>query len=86
MLGLTYELNGGRRPQVTREALRTKIMPEYTVPTRLPGIVDVVDVPASNGETVTVAIDENGDVVAAETKPNLLPLALAAGAAYFFLM
>lgn len=91
MLGLMIDENGGRRygsytPQLTAESLRTKMMPEYTVPTRLPGIIDVVDVPAPNGGTVKVAVDANGDVVAAEQTQNWLPLALAAGAAYFFLM
>ena len=95
MLGLTMELNGGRRyggrtPQITAEVLRTKMMPEYSVGTRLPGIIDavreVVDVQAANGETVTVAVDENGAVVAAETKaPNWLPLIVAAGGAWLFL-
>ncbi len=100
MFGNYIELNGGRRyggrtPQITKEILRTKMMPEYSIATRLPGIidarlpappVDVVDVQAANGETVTVAVDENGEVVAAETKaPNWLPLIVAAGGAWLFL-
>jgi len=99
MLG-NYIYNGEiselrRKPQVTAEALRTKIlrtkmMPEYSIDTRLPGIIDavreVVDVQAANGETVTVGVDENGEVVAAETKaPNWLPLIVAAGGAWLFL-
>jgi len=91
MLGLTREslLENGYRtryaPRVTAEVLRTKMMPEYAIDTRLPGIIDVVDVQAPNGETVTVGVDANGEVVAAEAKPNWVPLALAAGAALFFL-
>ena len=81
-----------RKPQITAEVLRTKIlrtkmMPEYAIDTRLPGIVDVVKVPTANGETVTVGVDENGEVVAAETKaPNWLPLIVAAGGAWLFLV
>jgi len=91
MLGQTYERNGARLTRyadmrINREILRTKIMPEYTIPTRLPGIIDVTEIPTANGQVITVTTDENGDVVAAEKKPNLLPLALAAGAAYLFLM
>jgi len=82
------DINGRRTryAEITAEVLRTKMMPEYTISTRLPGIIDVVDVQAPNGETVTVGVDANGEVVGAETKPaNWVPLALAAGAAYFFL-
>ncbi len=50
-------------------------------------IVDIREMPAPNGETVIVGTDADGDVVvAAKKKPNWLPLALAAGAAYFFMM
>lgn len=51
-------------------------------------IVDWFEIPGANGDTVIVGTDDAGDVVAAtpKPKPNLLPLALAAGAAYFFLM
>lgn len=38
------------------------------------------------GESIEVAVDENGDVVSVKEKPNWLPLAAAAGAAWFFLM
>lgn len=90
MLGLSIEMNGaayrGTRQPITAEVLRTKIMPEYTIATRLPGIVDVKELPGPNGETITVATDANGEIVAAAAKPNWLPLALAAGAAYFFLV
>lgn len=74
-----------RKPEITAEVLRTKMMPEYAVDTRLPGIIDVVKMQAPNGETVTVGVDENGEVVAAEAAQNWMPLALAAGAAWFFL-
>lgn len=91
MLGLTREsliYNGAAyrgTPPITAEVLRTKMMPEYSIDTRLPGIIDVVKMQAPNGETVTVGVDANGEVVAAEAKPNWVPLALAAGAALFFL-
>ncbi len=92
MLGLSRENimeNGGRMryaPPITKEILRTKMMPEYSIDTRLPGIIDVTRVPTANGGVITVATDENGEIVGAETQPNWMPLALAAGAAYFFLM
>ena len=73
-------------PPITAEVLRTKMMPEYSIDTRLPGIIDTITkVPAANGDVITIASDENGEVVAAETTQNWLPLALAAGAALFFL-
>ncbi len=46
-------------------------------------ITQVIEMP----DGVVVATNDDGDVVAAAAKkPNWLPLALAAGAAYFFLM
>lgn len=157
MLGLTrYQINGARDPDryaVTREALRTKILPyappepidippivplriPYTYPysaeeklqmqqqtvqiqvcppscpegysapgVLLPGWIQPQCIRApcpamyvGDKETwiteiferpdgVIVATDDDGDVVAtAERKPNLVPLALAAAAAAFFLM
>ena len=50
-------------------------------------ITEIKEKPTPNGETVIVGTDADGDVVvAAKKKPNWLPLALAAGAAYFFMM
>lgn len=50
-------------------------------------ITEIFEMPAQNGTTVVVATDDEGEVIGAvEKKPNWLPLALAAGAAYFFMM
>lgn len=46
----------------------------------------VLETKAPNGETVIIDADKNGDVVSVTKKPNWLPLAAAAGAAWFFLM
>jgi len=46
----------------------------------------ILETKAPNGETVRIDADENGDVVSVTKKPNWLPLAAAAGAAWFFLM
>ena len=50
-----------------------------------PDTAEVIDMKKSNGQTVQVAVDENGVPIAAKEKPNFLPLALAASAAYFLL-
>jgi hypothetical protein len=56
------------------------------------GLKTVVGVPKPIKEVVTgpngeqVAIDENGEVAATKKPPNVLPIALAAAAAWFFLM
>lgn len=50
-------------------------------------IKEIVETKNGNGETVKVALDENGQVVATKkAPPNILPVALAAAAAWFFLM
>ena len=49
-------------------------------------IKDIIETKNGNGETVTLAIDENGDVAATKKKPAVMPLVLAAAAAWFFLM
>lgn len=49
-------------------------------------IKEIVETTNGNGETVKVAIDENGDVAATKKAPNIVPVALAAAAAWFFLM
>ncbi len=50
-------------------------------------ITEIFEMPTQNGTTVVVATDDAGEVIGAvEKKPNWLPLALAAGAAYFFMM
>lgn len=54
------------------------------------GVVEPVQsvavIKETNGDTVKVATDANGDVVATKVeKDNTVPLALAAAAAYFFL-
>ena len=56
------------------------------------GLKTVIGVPKPIKDVVTdangdqVAIDENGDVAATKKAPNLVPVALAAAAAWFFLM
>lgn len=50
------------------------------------GAVEVVETKNGNGETIQIAIDENGDTVATKKKPNIMPLVLTAAAAWFFLM
>ncbi len=45
----------------------------------------LLEMTESDGSKVDVVVDD-GEIVAVEKKPNWLPLALAAGAAYFFLM
>ena len=67
--------------------------PGWPQPTVRPAVmpngerVDIVTTKNGNGETVEIAVDENGEVVAAKkVPPNLVPLALAAAAAFFFLM
>ena len=56
------------------------------------GLKTVIGVPKPITEVVTaangdqVAIDENGDVAATKKAPNFVPIALAAAAAWFFLM
>lgn len=51
------------------------------------GTVQVVKKKNGNGETVQIALDENGEVIATKKEPpNILPVALAAAAAWFFLM
>ena len=64
--------NSGARYNLTREVLRTKIMPRGPV-------AEVIDIPGG----VKVAVDENGEIVAAETEAtNWGPLALAAALAF----
>lgn len=65
--------NTGAQYNLTREVLRTKIMPRGPV-------AEVIEI--QNG--VKVAVDENGEIVATD-KPatNWGPLALAAALAYF---
>lgn len=50
-------------------------------------IAQIIETKNGNGETVKIAIDENGEVVATKkVPPNIVPIALAAAAAWFFLM
>lgn len=49
-------------------------------------IKEIIETTNGNGETVKVALDENGEVVATKKAPNVMPLVLAAAAALFFLM
>lgn len=58
-----------------------------------PGLIDpsqvvaVVDAVNGNGEKVEIALDENGEPIAEKKAPlNIVPIALAAAAAWFFLM
>ena len=46
----------------------------------------IFETKAPNGETVRIDADENGEVIAVTKKPNWLPLAAAAGAAWLLLM
>ncbi len=63
--------NGRPRYNLTREVLRTKVMPRGDA-------AQVVDV----GDGVKVAVDENGEIVATEKPVNWGPLALAAALAF----
>jgi hypothetical protein len=65
--------NGMPRYRINREVLRTKIMPSGEP-------VAVIETP-----TATVAVDENGEIVAAEKPVNWGPLALAAAVTFFAL-
>lgn len=49
-------------------------------------VKEIIETQNGNGETVQIAIDENGDPVATKKKPNIMPLVLTAAAALFFLM
>lgn len=50
-------------------------------------IKEIIETKNGNGETIQAAIDENGDIAATKkAPPNILPIALAAAAAWFFLM
>jgi hypothetical protein len=58
-----------------------------------PGLIDPSQIKATvtaidaNGDKVELALDENGEVLAAKKAPaNIVPIALAAAAAWFFLM
>lgn len=66
--------NRNTRYNITPQVLRTKIMPRGPV-------AEIIE--TENGK---IAVDENGEIIDVETKPNWVPLALAAGAAYFFLV
>lgn len=46
----------------------------------------IIQAENGNGETVEIAVNGNGEVVAEKKAPNIVPLALAAAAAWFFLM
>ncbi len=50
-------------------------------------VTEVIETTNGNGEAVQVALDENGEVIATKKAPaNIVPIALAAAAALFFLM
>ncbi len=50
-------------------------------------VKEIIETKNGNGETIQVAIDENGEIVASKkAPPNIVPIALAAAAAFFFLM
>lgn len=52
-----------------------------------PWVERIFEMPAPDGGTVIIATDDDGEVIGdVEKKPNWVPLALAAGAAYFFFM
>lgn len=76
----------------------TLVSGEPFVATKTPGLIDtskvvpegtvkVVETKNGNGENVQIALDENGEVIATKkVPPNIVPIALAAAAAWFFLM